>query len=333
MKDHLGNTRATYAPATTGLPQVAEYQHYYPFGLQAEALCYTSGADLANNHLYNGKELQTDYGLQWYDYGARFYDPAIGRFHIPDRFSEKYTNLTPYQYAANNPVLNIDINGDSIFISHNDQNYLYQNGKLYQNGTEYTGKVRGFLKQTIDALGQIYAGKEGASMLSELEGSKNKFTIVDIVNGDSKFKESSTPKAYANELQTDPSQAGSLQSLTQAGVNLKGGSGGTISWNPSGAILPTTDGGQTNATTDLAHEMFHCLDANRGLLDDRLQDEVKRSEWQAVYRENVLRGQIGQPLRTHYIKSVDPSGAYIGGVGIRMITPANQPILPTGYKP
>ncbi len=64
MKDHLGNTRATYAPATTGLAQVAEYQHYYPFGLQAEALCYTSGADMANNHLYNGKELQTDYGLQ-----------------------------------------------------------------------------------------------------------------------------------------------------------------------------------------------------------------------------------------------------------------------------
>ncbi len=167
-------------------------------------------------------------------------------------------------------------------------------------------------------------------MLSELEGFKNNFTIV---NGNSQFNEKSKTKAYANQLQTDPSQAGFLQALTQAGVSLQGGSGGIISWDPSGSVLPTTQGGQTNATTDLAHEMFPGLDANRGLLNDRLQHGIKGSEWQAVYRENVLRGQIGQPFRINYIKSVDPSGAYIGGSGVRMITPANQPILPTGYKP
>ena len=62
MKDHLGNTRVTYAAAAPGLPQVMEYQHYYPFGMQLEALGYTSGNDLKNNYLYNGKELQEDYG-------------------------------------------------------------------------------------------------------------------------------------------------------------------------------------------------------------------------------------------------------------------------------
>lgn len=68
-----------------------------------------------------------------------------------DRFAEKYHNLTPYQYGANNPVLKIDINGDSLPISHKGQDYLYQNYKLYQNGAEYTGKVKGFLKQTVNA--------------------------------------------------------------------------------------------------------------------------------------------------------------------------------------
>lgn len=53
----------------------------------------------------------------WYDYGARFYDPALGRFHTQDRFSEKYLDFSPYQYAANNPILFIDVNGDSIDIS------------------------------------------------------------------------------------------------------------------------------------------------------------------------------------------------------------------------
>ncbi|WP_367868212.1 M91 family zinc metallopeptidase [Pedobacter sp. WC2423] len=167
-------------------------------------------------------------------------------------------------------------------------------------------------------------------MISELEGSTNNFSIV---KGDSKFKENSVFKGYANQLQTDPSQAGALQAITGAGLSLEGGSGGNVSWDPSGSMLPTTDGGRTNSTTDLAHEMFHGLDANRGMLNDRMQDGIKGSEWQAVYRENVLRGQMGQPLRTHYIKSVDPSGAYIGGSGIRMITSANQPILPVGYKP
>lgn len=77
---------------------------------------------------------------------------------------------------------------------------------------------------------------------------------------------------------------------------------------------------------------FLLLDASWGMLDDRKQGGVTRSEWQAVYRENVLRGQINEPLRIHYIKDVDLNGNYVGGSGARMITPTNQPILPAWYK-
>ncbi|MCK4554522.1 hypothetical protein KAU19_06230, partial [Candidatus Parcubacteria bacterium] len=52
---------------------------------------------------------------EWYDYGARFYDALLGRFHTLDRFSEKYYSLSNYVYAANNPVLFIDVNGDSTY--------------------------------------------------------------------------------------------------------------------------------------------------------------------------------------------------------------------------
>ncbi len=111
MKDHLGNTRATYAAAAPGLPQVMEYQHYYPFGMQLEALGYTSGNDLKNNYLYNGKELQEDYNLNWYDYGARFYDPEIGRWMTPDPLCEVNRKWSPYRYAYDNPLRFIDSDG------------------------------------------------------------------------------------------------------------------------------------------------------------------------------------------------------------------------------
>ncbi|MCK9618292.1 MAG: hypothetical protein M0R21_10720 [Lentimicrobiaceae bacterium] len=115
MKDHLGNTRATYAAAAPGLPQVMEYQHYYPFGMQLEALGYTSGADLKNNYLYNGKELQEDYNLNWYDYGARMYDPVIGRWSTVDPINEKHYDWTGYTYTYNNPIKFIDVLGLDTF--------------------------------------------------------------------------------------------------------------------------------------------------------------------------------------------------------------------------
>src|SRR5208283_232212 len=100
-----------YAQACPGVAQVAEYHHYYPFGMELQALCYTSGADLQNNNLYNGKELQTDYGLQWYDYGARFYDPEIGRWHVIDPMANQFYFNSPYVYCKNNPLILFDPDG------------------------------------------------------------------------------------------------------------------------------------------------------------------------------------------------------------------------------
>ncbi|MCB9319690.1 MAG: RHS repeat-associated core domain-containing protein [Lewinellaceae bacterium] len=74
-------------------------------------------SDIDNRYKYNGKEQLTDHGLGWYNYGARFYDPSVGRFTTIDAFAEKYAFQSPYSYAANNPVKFLDVNGDNIGVN------------------------------------------------------------------------------------------------------------------------------------------------------------------------------------------------------------------------
>jgi len=110
LKDHLGNTRITFNQNS----QIIQEDAYYPFGMAMNGLCYQSGVDYENKYLYNGKELQDDFGLDWYDYGARFYDPELGRWMCIDNKAEKHSSITPYAYAGNNPIIFLDPDGNDI---------------------------------------------------------------------------------------------------------------------------------------------------------------------------------------------------------------------------
>ena len=93
-----------------------EENHYYAYGLKIAAISSVKLGDggeggLKNSHLYNDKELIDDADLNWYDYGFRNYDPQIGRFTQLDPLTDDYPELTPYQYASNDPITNIDIDG------------------------------------------------------------------------------------------------------------------------------------------------------------------------------------------------------------------------------
>ena len=70
------------------------------------------------------------------------YDPALGRFHVQDRFAEKYISLTPYQYGANNPIYFIDANGDSIVsITRNKNQILIENSPTEEGGENFTNTI------------------------------------------------------------------------------------------------------------------------------------------------------------------------------------------------
>ncbi|MFW5758453.1 MAG: RHS repeat domain-containing protein [Bacteroidota bacterium] len=107
LKDHLGNTRVTLDHTGNPTQQI----DYYPFGHMIYASDTQTPFAEDNRYLYNGKELQDDFGLDWYDYGARFYDGQVGRFYTLDPLAEKYSFQSPFAYAANNPILFIDFMG------------------------------------------------------------------------------------------------------------------------------------------------------------------------------------------------------------------------------
>jgi RHS repeat-associated protein len=90
---------------------------YYPFGLILSKYDATITDYSKNKYLYNGKEYEDDsFGsssLNWYDYGARFYDAQIGRFTTIDPLAEKYHSISTFAYCFNNPIRFIDPDGRS----------------------------------------------------------------------------------------------------------------------------------------------------------------------------------------------------------------------------
>jgi RHS repeat-associated protein len=127
IKDHLGNTHVTYRDGinkvdntgnttyndgTITVADIKQINSYYPFGLNMEG--NFNGVDGNNKYQFGGKEWNADFGLNWNDYGKRWYDPSLGKWSNIDPKSEKYYSFTPYNYVLNNPINKTDPNGDTV---------------------------------------------------------------------------------------------------------------------------------------------------------------------------------------------------------------------------
>jgi RHS repeat-associated protein len=124
----------------TGTLATLQQNHYYPFGMLNPSLSTsnTLGALKDNRYLYNGKEFNDDFDLNWYDYGARFYDAQIGRWHSVDPLVEYFYSSTPYNYCFNNPLLFIDPFGMDTVLANTPKPIEEDDVVVFENGESAT---------------------------------------------------------------------------------------------------------------------------------------------------------------------------------------------------
>ena len=138
LKDHLGNVRIVLQPGGNMYGTVVQSNDYFPFGMaythsravkyDGDALAFDERAATENitytkdnRYLYNGKEEQPMPG-KWLDYGVRFYDAQLGRWHSVDPLADQRSWVSSFSYCQNDPINRIDPDGmyDDWYISNRE---------------------------------------------------------------------------------------------------------------------------------------------------------------------------------------------------------------------
>jgi RHS repeat-associated protein len=291
MKDHLGNNRLAFrcieienaTAITQAYPAIvtAEYQ-YDAWGLSIENQMMASSFTAqfgkfaaTNRYKYNDKEYISDSKL--YDYGARHYDPVVGRWWAVDPLAEKNHFESSYVFVHNNSVMYVDPDGRDGIRVIDDKNRMITVRAVYYVQTEKStyfkenGKTR-----TLDG----YSAKDVASM----QGNYNKYlNEAGLSVSDGEYK------GYSIKFDLQFKEGGTIESSKESAKNtsengfsvgnsLSVGNENTYSrfktkeiTNSDGTVSTSTVGGITldhkeilmnkNEDTKMnrVHEIFHTL--------------------------------------------------------------------------
>jgi RHS repeat-associated protein len=276
---------------------VVSYEDYYPFGL---TMPNRSMVNVDPTFRFTGKEKSGSIGR--YLFGARTYNPLIGRWDQVDPMADKYPGLSPYNYCANNPINIIDPKGDTLWVKWQtgwlsflgwgqDHKAYYQDGKLYENGQEYTGD-NSFAIAVRDALTNIdYGGMDGCLLVNSLVYSEINYKI-----------------------------------LESSGINEYKQSGHRIFWNTSIETSGINENGSIERPNyiGLAHEMGHAWDHDYysyfgvGWKLETLWyttaggEDIHQTEMVASNIENMIRVEHNLPRRKFYSLIKQGNGKYKG---------------------
>src|SRR5690554_4472775 len=155
---------------------------------------------------FGGKEYQEEFDVNTYDFGARNYDPALGRWMNVDPLAEKYLSISPYSFTANNPVFFIDpdgmriINGETARRKRLESQNIAQKENLQQ-------KYGGNLNMSRDDF-------QSDSDFASYESSVEKFNKVSVALSESRVTEANIQLAIDDFKETDPTNFNLADNLT-----------------------------------------------------------------------------------------------------------------------
>uniref|UniRef100_UPI0026201468 RHS repeat domain-containing protein n=1 Tax=Flavobacterium sp. TaxID=239 RepID=UPI0026201468 len=333
--DHLGNVRMSYTDNGVAVPKILEENHYYPFGLKHENYASerfervkeTNGELFVIQpterrewqYKYNGKEWQDELGLNFYDYGARNYDAAIGRWMNVDLLSENYYPVSPYSYAINNPIYFIDPDGNYIEI------YYGRNGTkseryTYEKNRDYSEIKDPFLADAYKALDALYTaskieidGKE-VNILQTLMDDKRELSIVEGgEQGGSHFANSRDFESKGKWSENSNKVIGTIHFNTKEG-NLYDDVNDTRGVELESLFKNNNlsrDSKVVSATSILGHEASHAFNfvTNPSEYFRRKKDQSTRNqtpyfpnveEAKATTLSNLININLGEPQRNNY---------------------------------
>ena len=278
VTDYLGSVRVVADQDGRALEKI----NYYPFGKRWDA------ADLpisGNRYLFNGKEWQATGAVNLLDYGARMYDPNLGRWFVQD---PEYQSANPYAFCYNNPVRFIDPDGRKIKVWAADKGRYYEwrvvNNKwgFYDSRDQlYDGNDPNILQLDVQLKRLIEGGFNGFMLVFQVAAAEQEILI--------KFSRKISNFDPKNQI---------------------------ITWMPAlfpkNNIIALTQNGEENYIPfiGLAHELAHALSVIKGTYNEKewcigiqdngtkiiaTYDEIISTHW-----ENKVRAEHNLPLRTHY---------------------------------
>ncbi|EGJ99791.1 MULTISPECIES: DUF6443 domain-containing protein [Dysgonomonas] len=239
LTDHLGNNRVVANAGGT----VIQRNHYYPFGM---SFADTPLAEQGKQpYKYNNKELDMMHGLNLYDYSARYYESALGRFISVDPLAEKYYSWSPYVYCGNNPLRRTDPTG-MIWDDPKEAQKLKDNiskvqnsiskrvgedlAKIFKGGLDKKSitKLAGNIQEGLDRFKNLDQAKNDIDLLGNDQN--NTYALSSISGGQHKVRLGSDNKVY---IETS-SDGLSIHEVTHVRQSLDTGG---LQFSPNGELL------------------------------------------------------------------------------------------------